>query len=63
MKIEPRPRKSKTEWEEIITNENRNMIPKYKSDGVFVYELFAVMIHSGGAYGGHYSAYIKDDET
>ena len=24
------------------------------------YELFAVLIHSGNAYGGHYTAYIKD---
>ncbi|EGG16186.1 peptidase C19 family protein [Cavenderia fasciculata] len=24
------------------------------------YELFAVLIHSGGAYGGHYHSYIKD---
>lgn len=39
------------------------MIPRYKNDGTFVYELYAVMIHSGGAYGGHYYAYIKDFET
>jgi len=39
------------------------LIPEYKKDGTFVYELFAVMIHSGGAYGGHYYAYIKDLET
>lgn len=30
---------------------------------MFVYELYAVMVHSGGAYGGHYYAYIKDFET
>jgi ubiquitin carboxyl-terminal hydrolase 47 len=28
-----------------------------------VYELYGVMLHSGGAYGGHYSAYIKDFEN
>ena len=28
-----------------------------------MYELYAVMIHSGGAMGGHYYAYIKDLET
>ena len=27
---------------------------------MFVYELFAVIVHSGGAYGGHYYSYIKD---
>ncbi len=25
------------------------------------YELKSVIIHRGGAYGGHYHAYIKDD--
>ena len=27
-----------------------------------MYELYAILIHSGGAYGGHYYAYIKDTE-
>jgi len=27
-----------------------------------VYELYSIMIHSGGAYGGHYYAYIKSFE-
>lgn len=35
---------------------------KYFQQGPFVYELYGVMIHSGGAHGGHYSAYIKDTE-
>lgn len=26
-----------------------------------IYELKSVIIHRGGAYGGHYHAYIKDD--
>ena len=26
-----------------------------------VYELKSIVIHRGGAYGGHYFAYIKDD--
>ena len=25
-----------------------------------MYELFAILVHSGSAYGGHYFAYIKD---
>jgi len=30
-----------------------------------VYELYAVLIHNGGAFGGHYFAYIKNtaDDT
>lgn len=35
---------------------------KYLQQGPFVYELYGVMIHSGGAFGGHYSALIKDME-
>ena len=29
----------------------------------FKYELKSIVIHRGGAYGGHYYAYIKDDMT
>ena len=36
---------------------------KYFQSGPFVYELYAVMLHSGGAHGGHYSAYVKDTEA
>lgn len=31
--------------------------------GPYNYELFAIMIHSGSASGGHYYAYIKDFES
>lgn len=31
--------------------------------GPYTYDLFAIMIHSGSASGGHYYAYIKDFET
>lgn len=38
--------------------------PAKKSDkGPYNYELFAIMIHSGSATGGHYYAYIKDFES
>lgn len=30
--------------------------------GDSVYKLYAVMVHNGGAYGGHYFAYIRDQE-
>ena len=26
-----------------------------------MYELYSVLVHSGGAYGGHYYAYIKSN--
>jgi ubiquitin carboxyl-terminal hydrolase 47 len=29
------------------------------AQGEFVYEVYAVLIHNGGAFGGHYFAYIK----
>lgn len=30
--------------------------------GEFVYELYSILIHNGGAFGGHYFAYIKNLE-
>ncbi|KAL6455804.1 hypothetical protein MHYP_G00356550 [Metynnis hypsauchen] len=30
------------------------------SDSEFCYELFSIIIHKGGCYGGHYHVYIKD---
>jgi ubiquitin carboxyl-terminal hydrolase 47 len=35
----------------------------YLKEGEYVFDLFAILIHSGGAYGGHYYAYIKDFVT
>ena len=29
-------------------------------DSEYMYELFSVIIHKGGCYGGHYHVYIKD---
>jgi len=37
--------------------------PKHIGENDFIYELFSVMIHSGGAMGGHYYAYIKSMKT
>ena len=45
-----------------ILSKNQELKQEYLGQGSFVYELFGIMIHSGGAYGGHYSAYIKDFE-
>ena len=39
------------------------MFPFFQIDGKdsdFTYELFSVIIHKGGCYGGHYHAYIRD---
>ena len=52
--------------EEILSKiefENSELRQKYLQEGNFVYELYALMVHNGGAYGGHYYAYIKDIET
>lgn len=35
-------------------------VSNFSAPGPYVYELFAIMIHSGSASGGHYYAYIKD---
>ncbi|EFA79650.1 peptidase C19 family protein [Heterostelium album PN500] len=40
-----------------LHEKNPDTVPKPDEQ---LYELFAVLIHSGGAYGGHYHAYIKD---
>ncbi|EDW37527.1 GL16305 [Drosophila persimilis] len=34
-----------------------------QGSGPYMYELFAIMIHSGSASGGHYYAYIKDFDS
>ena len=39
-----------------------NQLEEYLKCGEHVYELFAILIHSGGALGGHYYAYIKSFE-
>lgn len=38
-------------------------IDSSNASGPYIYELFAIMIHSGSASGGHYYAYIKDFES
>lgn len=42
---------------------NSTSIDSSNTAGPFTYDLFAIMIHSGSASGGHYYAYIKDFET
>lgn len=38
-------------------------VSNFNAPGPYVYDLFAIMIHSGSASGGHYYAYIKDFES
>lgn len=57
------PKVSQKEIEEKIFTKYTEQVETYLQDGPFVYELYGIMLHSGGAYGGHYSAYIKDYES
>jgi len=50
-------REDKTILEEIEKDRER-----YLQQGEYVYQLYSVLIHSGGVGGGHYSAYIKSFE-
>jgi len=56
------PKLTLKEMEILIFNKTNELKKKYLAQGPFVYELYGVMLHSGGAHGGHYSAYIKDIE-
>ena len=68
-RIEPNKRKTSEEeiaealekirQQELDTEEYNKTLSKYLEQGPNVYELFSVMVHSGGAFGGHYYAYIK----
>ncbi|KAL4502326.1 hypothetical protein ABPG72_011913 [Tetrahymena utriculariae] len=46
-----------------INKQNQELISKYLVEGPYVYELYAVNVHSGGALGGHYFSYIKSFEN
>jgi len=46
------------------TGKSGNMDQRLKQEPCpYLYELFAIMIHSGSASGGHYYAYIKEFEN
>jgi ubiquitin carboxyl-terminal hydrolase 47 len=47
------------EKEEADDPEHAN-VDNMLTQGEFVYELYAVLVHTGGAFGGHYFAYIKN---
>jgi len=61
-KDDPEEKKAKEEKENKRKAERNNLIKEYLNEGPLVYELYSILIHSGGAYGGHYYAYIKSFE-
>ena len=50
---------SKYVSEEVL--KNSKYIEGEQVPDELIYELKSIVIHRGGAYGGHYFAYIKDD--
>ena len=54
--------KEKEEEQRKLKEERDQKIRDYLQDGPLVYELYSILVHSGGAYGGHYYAYIKSFE-
>ncbi|XP_067645326.1 ubiquitin carboxyl-terminal hydrolase 47 isoform X2 [Eurosta solidaginis] len=50
-----------TSTDHRVTSSNASVEQRVNYDnGPYLYELFAIMIHSGSASGGHYYAYIKE---
>jgi hypothetical protein len=47
---------------EMVEIDEEQAIKDYFKDGPLVYQLAGVLIHRGGAYGGHYFAYIRSFE-
>lgn len=39
------------------------MVQEFLKDGEFCYELYSILVHRGGAFGGHYYAFIKSFEN
>lgn len=55
----------KMEEEEMFKGTSKDEtkdVSELLKQGEYVYELYSIMIHNGGAYGGHYFAYIKSFE-
>jgi ubiquitin carboxyl-terminal hydrolase 47 len=49
------------ESEQVISKTiEPSTIEQLLTQGEFVYELYAILVHNGGAFGGHYFAYIKN---
>lgn len=46
----------------MLNVDHEKQLLEYLKQGDFVYELYAVLVHSGSAMGGHYYCYIKSNE-
>jgi hypothetical protein len=57
-----RPAKIEERVKEVMETNKQDTVEEYFKDGPLVYELMGILIHRGGAYGGHYYAYIKNFE-
>jgi hypothetical protein len=49
-----------TRYEEMLAYRTDDIPRLIQTRGEWIYELYAVLIHSGSSYGGHYYAYVKD---
>jgi hypothetical protein len=61
------PKKARSEaiekrLSEMLDSNEDDLKATYFKDGPLVYQLVGVLIHRGGAYGGHYYAYIRSFE-
>jgi ubiquitin carboxyl-terminal hydrolase 47 len=50
------------EEKEKLSHPKEEQVLTYLKQGDFVYELYSVLVHSGGANSGHYYCYIKSFE-
>ena len=55
-------KQEKIEREKKYSMERTAAIERYLKEGPLVYDLYAILVHMGGAYGGHYYAFIKSFE-
>ena len=55
-------RRQKEERAKKRMDERNSLIQDSLKEGPLVYELYALLMHSGGAYGGHYYTFIKSFE-
>ena len=49
------------ENQQLIAVKKEQTVQEMLIQGEFVYELYSILIHNGGAFGGHYFAYIKNE--
>ena len=59
---EEKKQQEKVDKEKQYEEERAAAIEKYLKEGPLVYDLYAILVHMGGAYGGHYYAFIKSFE-